>query len=428
MIVPQFRPTSSCALRGVALAVLIGVAPASLAGPTTILPLGDSITQGNGSTQSYRYPLWQNLVDGGYDFDFVGSLSGNYEGTPSYPTYQGESFDTDHEGHWGWETGWINGGAPSERQGDGRGSGNLNGWTNSYTADVALIHLGTNDLFREQSVSSTINEVRDTIDILRGDNSNVDILLAKLIPTSSTQDNAARTAARNAAIDDFNAEIDQLAAELNTSGSRVKVVDQHSGFNASSDTYDGIHPDASGEQKMADRWYEALLALNVLDPVDEPQEPEQPQEDEQPEQPQEEEQPEQPQEQEQPEQPQEEEQPEQPQEEEQPEQPQEEEQPEQPQEDEQPEQPQEEEQPEQPQEEEQPEQPQEEEQPEGEEAPPLVELTPNDPDEPEANPVEGGEGDFAGDDDSDTPQVIPTPAAAAMGVVMLGLAGLRRRR
>jgi cellulase/cellobiase CelA1 len=39
------------------------------------------------------------------------------------------------------------------------------------------------------------------------------------------------------------------------------VVDQWTGFGTASDTYDGVHPNAAGDQKMSDRWYPALTAL-----------------------------------------------------------------------------------------------------------------------------------------------------------------------
>jgi lysophospholipase L1-like esterase len=39
---------------------------------------------------------------------------------------------------------------------------------------------------------------------------------------------------------------------------RVIVVDQFSGFDPVADTYDGIHPNERGEEKMAEVWFGAL--------------------------------------------------------------------------------------------------------------------------------------------------------------------------
>ena len=67
-----------------------------------ILPLGNSITQGKFDLRSYRYALWKKLTDEGILFDFIGSMRTNHKGSPKWPKYKGKSFDTDHEGHWGW--------------------------------------------------------------------------------------------------------------------------------------------------------------------------------------------------------------------------------------------------------------------------------------------------------------------------------------
>ena len=58
-------------------------------------------------------------------------------------------------------------------------------WLKSYTPDVVLMHLGTNDLLQRQSASSTVNELEQIIEVLRTDNRSVIILVAKLIPTKN---------------------------------------------------------------------------------------------------------------------------------------------------------------------------------------------------------------------------------------------------
>jgi hypothetical protein len=39
------------------------------------------------------------------------------------------------------------------------------------------------------------------------------------------------------------------------------VVDQWTGFSTATDTYDGVHPNASGDDKIAARWFPALAAV-----------------------------------------------------------------------------------------------------------------------------------------------------------------------
>jgi hypothetical protein len=48
---------------------------------------------------------------------------------------------------------------------------------------------------------------------------------------------------------------------LTTPESPVVIVDQHTGFDAERDTFDGVHPNAEGEAKMAAAWFAACRAL-----------------------------------------------------------------------------------------------------------------------------------------------------------------------
>ena len=204
-----------------------------------IMPLGDSITEASGSRNSYRRPLWQLLRDSSFDVDFVGSRSGNRDGEVPDP-----DFDTDHEGHWGWKADrFLN-------------NENIATWSRAYQPDVVLIHLGTNDIFGGQSVSSTIAEIGTIIDILREANPGVVVLVAKIIPTSDTS---------RPSLDPFNEAVPGLVASKDRPESPVRLVDQNSGFDAVVDTYDGVHPDLSGENKMAQKWFEVLRELIAPD-------------------------------------------------------------------------------------------------------------------------------------------------------------------
>src|SRR3954468_24495806 len=67
-----------------------------------IMPLGDSITESFPGHASYRFFLYNQLVQAGYDVDFVGSLTGVNGGAPLY-----SNFDQNHEGHSGIRTDQI---------------------------------------------------------------------------------------------------------------------------------------------------------------------------------------------------------------------------------------------------------------------------------------------------------------------------------
>ncbi len=193
--------------------------------PVRIMPLGDSITQGDSDHDTYRRPLWKSLVADGYDVDFVGSLNANHRGAPPH-----SDFDRDHEGHWGWRVDEILEWIP--------------GWTEAAEPDVVLIHVGSNDVFQNESIDSTIDELSQLIVGIRESRPEVTLLLAQIIPT--------RNGGTNARIRELNARIAQLAS------SNVIVVDQFTGFDPETQTYDGVHPNADGEIHLSDRWLEAL--------------------------------------------------------------------------------------------------------------------------------------------------------------------------
>ncbi len=217
--------------------------------PIRILPLGDSITHSEGQQYGYRYYLWIRLLDAGINFDFVGSMRRNFVSNPKWPKHRGRSFDSDHEGHWGWSADQILNGFPHRK--DQR----LAEWLKDYTPDIVLIHLGTNDALQRESSFSTTNELKLIIETLRKDNPNVVILVAKLIPV---RDKLIRPL-----IDEFNARLDTVAGETGSISSPVIIVDHYSGFDDETDLQDWLHPNQRGEQKMAERWFEAIR--NILE-------------------------------------------------------------------------------------------------------------------------------------------------------------------
>ncbi len=221
--------------------------------PIKIMPLGDSITQGVGNDyapasghDSYRRFLYQQLVGAGYEVDFVGSMSNTFNcGKPAH-----SDFDADHEGHWAWRADEIING----KKNGCRGSGNLSHWLTANTPDIALIHIGTNDAFQNQPVESTLNELQRIIDIFRQANPTILIFLAKLLPVHEPQNPA-----RGERVAQLNERIHTVVAEKDQPDSRVILVDHTLGFQPETDSFDGVHPNLRGEEKMAVRWFQALV-------------------------------------------------------------------------------------------------------------------------------------------------------------------------
>jgi acyl-CoA thioesterase-1 len=196
-----------------------------------IMPLGDSITESTRRLNSYRYYLWHVLLDQGYHIDFVGSQYGVGNGPPANP-----DFDMDHEGHAGWRADEI--------------LNHIQTWATAASPDFVLIHIGTNDLSQGQSVASTVNDIRGIIDALRKVNPRIQILLAQLI---------AKTGVPSIAV--LNGNLPALVADKNRAESPIVLVNQYSGLDPSTMTYDGTHPNAIGDSHMADRWFEKLAPM-----------------------------------------------------------------------------------------------------------------------------------------------------------------------
>jgi lysophospholipase L1-like esterase len=196
-----------------------------------IMPVGDSITEGFDGQATYRYWLWHKLTDAHYDVDFVGTQHGVFNGTPRFG-----DFDQDHQGEAGFRADII--------------ADDIAGWASSQHPDIVLLHVGTNDVLQGQSTSSTIEDIGRIIENLRSVNPNVTVLVAKILPIGVEDfDTGVR------ALDE---QIPGLVSAKDTEQSRVLLVDQYSGVDVHADSYDGFHPNESGERKMADRWFDAL--------------------------------------------------------------------------------------------------------------------------------------------------------------------------
>ncbi|MEM9143536.1 MAG: hypothetical protein AAGA86_11155 [Bacteroidota bacterium] len=132
---------------------------------TKILPLGASRVEGaRPEYESFRYELWRDLKENNIAFDFIGTQRDR----ASYPAFNGESFDADHEGRGGWTSAQILSG--------------INEWLGETgSPDIILFSSpGGNDLLEDMDYNRTISNIEAIIDALQANNSNVTILLEQL--------------------------------------------------------------------------------------------------------------------------------------------------------------------------------------------------------------------------------------------------------
>jgi lysophospholipase L1-like esterase len=213
-----------------------GLRPAAAvdaAAPVRIMPLGDSITAGPGC---WRAMLWNKLQNAGYtNIDFVGSQPGGGCAGPAY--------DVDHEGHGGYSATGI----ASQNQ--------LPAWLSAASPNVVIMHLGTNDTWGGYiPLADKLAAFTTLVGQMRANNPDMRIVVAQIIPmeppgcTTCPGDVVA-----------LNNAIPGWAAGLSTTRSPITVADLWTGFNAATDTGDGVHPNDAGFQKMANAWYPALV-------------------------------------------------------------------------------------------------------------------------------------------------------------------------
>lgn len=207
-----------------------------------IMPLGASRVQGaRPFFESYRYELWKQLVDGQWDFDYIGTMTD----ISPYPSYANLSFDTDHEGRGGWTSGQI--------------LTNIGGWLEETgPPDIVLFSSpGGNDILSgSASFDQAVANINEIIDIIQADNPNVTIVIEELAPGMTSIMTQELTANFNL----MKAEVVKIASEQTTSTSSVITVDMHTGFG---DQFlaDDVHYNEAGAKFIADRYYEKLVTI-----------------------------------------------------------------------------------------------------------------------------------------------------------------------
>jgi hypothetical protein len=237
-----------------------------------IVAIGDSITSGGygnwndaGEVRyfaSYRSPLIEllrgaNILGANpsntvYDFNMVGSLSTTLGGYPVNGVGNSLHHAPAHEGHFGWTTAEVSAGLPT--------------WLTGYSANVALVHLGTNDARLGSSLLETATAFTRILTNLWNDGVS-DVFIAKIghVDGSAYGNNSAY----NSRIDAINGMIGSGFAGLVPDGRRVHIVDLTS-MNPDTMLLDYFHPNPDGERYIASQFFTAMNNAGVLSAIPEP--------------------------------------------------------------------------------------------------------------------------------------------------------------
>ncbi|WP_020137255.1 SGNH/GDSL hydrolase family protein [Streptomyces sp. 351MFTsu5.1] len=201
------------------------------AAPTALrlMPLGDSITWGVGSSSGngYRGFLRDQLAAEGHAPDFVGS---GRNGTMS---------DPDNEGHSGWRIDQITGIADSVLA--------------RYRPNVVTLEIGTNDLNGNYQIPTAPDRLRALIDRITVAAPDATVLVGTVIISTSGTEEANRPA--------FNARIPGIVQDAQAAGKHVRLVDMSALTRA--DLADALHPNDTGYRKMADALNAGIQAADA---------------------------------------------------------------------------------------------------------------------------------------------------------------------
>ncbi|KFA80612.1 hypothetical protein S40288_10051 [Stachybotrys chartarum IBT 40288] len=189
-----------------------------------IMLLGDSITE----ISCWRPLVWNQISSAGLagSVDFVGTMS-NLQSRCQRPS----GFDTNHEGHSGWQAYDI-------------ARNNIAGWVQNTRPDIVQFMLGTNDVnIGRRSVQSILESYTIMLNAMRSANPRVKVIVDRLIPTSWS----------DATIESLNSAIPGWVSQQTTAQSPIVIADcsRAAGFTNAMLEGDGVHPNAAGDQFLA---------------------------------------------------------------------------------------------------------------------------------------------------------------------------------
>ncbi|MDC0769932.1 SGNH/GDSL hydrolase family protein [Streptomyces sp. HD] len=210
------------------------------------MPVGDSQTIGSAGEHTWRYRMWQHLRET-YDgpFALVGPRETLYDKATDAPTsYEyadpDPAFPRAHLAGWG--EGWLHM-APL-----------IGEAVRSCRADVLLVSLGLIDLGFYTNAEQTAENVRGFVAEARSANPRVRIVVLPVIPNVRAESDEPF----GAQVTRFNELLAKTVADLDEPRSPLLLTSPPPSYDINLDTYDGTHPNASGEHKIAEAFAEAM--------------------------------------------------------------------------------------------------------------------------------------------------------------------------
>ncbi|MEU7583606.1 GDSL-type esterase/lipase family protein [Streptomyces sp. NPDC041068] len=209
--------------------------------------VGDSMTIGSAGERTWRHRMWQHLRSayGDDGFAVVGPRTALYDkaaGAPVSHDYADASPDFPRRHLAGWGEGWLHM-APQ-----------IAGALADDPADVLLISLGLIDLGFYTNAEQTAENVHAFVARAREANPRIRMVLLPVIPNIRAESDAPFAEE----VDRFNELLAKAVANLDTGASPLLLASRPPSYDIHVDTYDGTHPNESGEAKLAGAFAEAM--------------------------------------------------------------------------------------------------------------------------------------------------------------------------
>jgi hypothetical protein len=208
--------------------------------------VGDSMTVGSAGDFTWRYRMWQHLRSLGGPFSVVGPRITLYDKASDAAVsadYADPAFPAKARRHLaGWGEGWLH---MVPLIGDA---------VREHRPDVLLVSLGLIDLGFYTDAEQTAQNVQRFIATARSAGPRVRMILMPVIPNTRADldpDFADQCA-------DLNVRMAKAVAELDSPDSPLLMASRPEGYDILLDTYDGTHPNASGEHKLAAAFADAM--------------------------------------------------------------------------------------------------------------------------------------------------------------------------
>ena len=202
------------------------------------MPLGDSITDGIGSSGGYRVELFRQSGVDKKALTFVGQKKNG----PT--TVDSRSFPQNHEGYSGYTIDQI--------------TQLVEKALTSNPPHIVLLMIGTNDISQNRDLSNAPKRLGSLLDRITTKAPNALVVVAKIIPQ---KDDSA-----NSKTQTYNTGIAPVVNERITAGKHLILVDMYKPFTDHANyktewLSDAVHPSANGYAAMAKVWYPVMKSL-----------------------------------------------------------------------------------------------------------------------------------------------------------------------